>query len=162
MKIAVVSDTHIPERAAELPEKLLAEIKGCDMVIDVGDLVELSVLDDLKRVCDDVRAVAGNMDPPQVREKLPSKLFIKAGKFLIGVTHGYGPPQRLPEMVRELFKKDKLDLIVFGHSHQPTIIEEGKPWLFNPGSPTDTIFAPYRSFGIIEITDKIELRIIKL
>jgi putative phosphoesterase len=102
------------------------------------------------------------MDPPELKAALPSKLLIKAGKFTIGVSHGYGAPQKLPEMMRQLFKKDDVDLIVFGHSHQPAIIQDSRPWLFNPGSPTDTIFAPYKSFGIIEINDTIELRIIKL
>jgi len=34
---------------------------------------------------------------------------------------------------------------------------------FNPGSPTDTIFAPYQSYGILEINGKeIKRSIVKI
>lgn len=161
MKIGVVSDTHIPERAEKLPQQLLRGLKGVDMIIHCGDLVELSVLDALHKVCPDVRAVAGNMDPSDVRGKLPEKLLIGASRFTIGVIHGYGPPQKVPEFAREAFRKDKVDLIVFGHSHQPGIIK-GDPPLFNPGSPTDTLFTPYRSYGMIELDSTIKTEIIRL
>lgn len=162
MKIGVLSDTHIPERAGELPAKFLRELAGLDMVVHAGDLVDLSVLDALKKACPDVRAVAGNMDPEEVRRALPEKLVFKTACKSIGVVHGYGPPQGLPERVRGLFKKDKVDIIIFGHSHQPFCDDSSTPFLFNPGSPTDTIFAPYKSFGIIEIEDEITMRIVKL
>lgn len=162
MKIGVISDTHIPERAPGLPEKLLRDLKAMDMIIHAGDLADLSVLTSLKKICPDVRGVAGNMDPSEVCVQLPDKLVFKAGKFTIGVAHGCGAPQRLPEMMRELFKKDKVDLIIFGHSHYPVILSESAPILFNPGSPTDTIFAPYRSYGVVELNGNINMKIVKL
>ena len=162
MRIGVISDTHIPDRAGALPKELVEKLKPLDMLIDCGDLVELRVLKELRKICGDVKAVSGNMDPAEVREVLPDKLIFKAGKFTIGVSHGIGAPKTLPGMMRQLFKKDKVDLIVFGHSHQPLIDKSSRPWLFNPGSPTDTVFAPYKSFGIIEIDDTMELEIIRL
>lgn len=162
MRIGVISDTHIPDRADALPKKLVERLKSLDMLIDCGDLVDLCVLKEIRKICGDVKAVSGNMDPPEVKDALPDKIVFKAGKFTIGVSHGIGAPQKLPEMMRQLFKKDKVDLIIFGHSHQPLIDKSSRPWLFNPGSPTDTIFAPYKSFGIIEIDDTMELKIIRL
>jgi len=162
MRIGVLADTHIPDRAPGLPRKLREGLAGVDMIIDAGDLVEKEVLDALKGICPDVRGVAGNMDCPALRKELPQKLVFKAGKFTIGVSHGCGAPQGLPALMRQMFKKDSVDLIVFGHSHQAAIIKEGTPWLFNPGSPTDTVFAPYKSFGIIDIGDTIKLQIVKL
>jgi uncharacterized protein len=162
IKIGVISDTHIPECTSKLPDKLVKGLAGMDMIVHAGDLADVSVLEALKGVCTDVRAVAGNMDNGDVCRALPEKLVFKTGNFSIGVTHGYGPPQKLPAMVRRLFKKDKVDLIIFGHSHQPVCSTETTPWLFNPGSPTDTIFAPYRSFGVLEIGDRIQMKIIKL
>ena len=64
--------------------------------------------------------------------------------------------------MQESFKNDKVDAIVFGHSHQPLVMRQGGVLFFNPGSPTDDIFAPYKSVGILEIHDTIEGRIIKL
>jgi putative phosphoesterase len=162
MKIGILSDTHIPDRAKELPAKLLDEFKGADMVIHAGDLADLSVHKALLGVCKDVRVVSGNMDPVEIKNMFPQRQLIKAGAFTIGLVHGWGPPNKLLETVKEEFKADKPDIVIFGHSHQALNQQDGKTLYFNPGSPTDNVFAPFRSFGIIEITDKINARIVKL
>ena len=63
--------------------------------------------------------------------------------------------------VRKEFKQ--VDVIIFGHSHIPCNERIDGVLFFNPGSPTDKIFAPYNSYGMIEITGKnINARIIKI
>jgi putative phosphoesterase len=162
MKIGILSDTHIPDRAKELPAKLLEEFKEADMVIHAGDLADMSVHKVLQNVCKDVRVVCGNMDPTDIKNMFPQRQLIKAGAFTIGLVHGWGPPNKLLETVKEEFKSEKPDIVIFGHSHQALSLQDGKTLYFNPGSPTDNVFAPFRSFGIIEITDKINARIVKL
>jgi putative phosphoesterase len=162
MKIGVISDTHIPGQASEIPHKALKEFKGVDMIIHAGDLVSGEVLDELKTVCDDVRAVHGNMDSAELKRALPEKLIIKAGKFCIGVTHGYGPPRLLLQAMKRLFSSQRVDLVIFGHSHQPESRSEEGVIYFNPGSATDTVYAPYQSFGIIEIDETIQTKIIRI
>lgn len=162
MKIGILSDTHIPDRAKELPAKLLEEFKEADMVIHAGDLADMSVYKALLDVCKDVRVVSGNMDPSDIKNMFPQRQLIKAGAFTIGLIHGWGPPNKLHETVKEEFKAEKPDIVIFGHSHQALSLQDGKTLYFNPGSPTDNVFAPFRSFGIIEITDKINARIVKL
>ena len=162
MKIGVLSDTHMPEKAKALPAKLCAQLKTCDMVIHVGDMVTMEVAQELQKLCSNFKAVCGNMDPVQIRNKFPEKEIIEVGKFRLGVKHGYGPPNKLKSILKDIFKDDKVDMIIFGHSHSPVCEAEGGIIFFNPGSPTDEIFAPYKSFGIIEINDKIEARIVTL
>ncbi len=162
MKIGVISDTHIPIRARELPRIVLESLKKMDMILHAGDLVELSILDVLKSICPNVKAVWGNMDPIGVRKILPEKQIITAGKYRIGLTHGDGPPAYLIEKVGDIFKNDKTDIIIFGHSHYPVNETRGGILYFNPGSITDTIFSPFNSYGIIEINDKIKARIVKI
>lgn len=162
MKIGVISDTHIPVASAEIPKAVLEDFKKTDMVIHAGDLIDLRVLDELKNYCKDVRAVCGNMDSPEVQMKLPKKLFIKAGKRKIGVMHGFGPANKLIELMAEEFKTEGCDLVIFGHSHCATKEKKGATLYFNPGSPTDKMFCEYSSYGIIEINDIIEAKIIKL
>lgn len=162
MKIGVISDTHISGREKDIPQQVLDAFKKVDMVIHAGDLVDLKVLDKLRSVCKDVRAVWGNMDPYEVRKDLPEKQIIETGKYKIGVIHGYGPPNKITEMVAETFKKDGVDIIIFGHSHTALNEKRGNTLYFNPGSPTDKIFAPWNSYGIIEINGKIEAKIIKI
>ena len=57
---------------------------------------------------------------------------------------------------------EDVDVIVFGHSHTPlNEVEEGVLF-FNPGSPTDKVFAPYNSIGILHVDKKIKGEIIRL
>ena len=162
MKIGVISDTHIPGRVEAIPDSILKSFKNIDMIIHAGDLVEMSVLDTLKSICPNVKAVRGNMDPIDVKKILPEKQIITVGKYVIGLTHGNGPPMYLVEFVTDIFKKDKVDIIVFGHSHYPLNEKRGEIIYFNPGSLTDKIFAPFNSYGIIEIDNEIKARIVRI
>lgn len=161
-KIAVISDTHIPDRAKEIPPKVLEEIKKVDMVIHAGDLVDIEVLDTLRSACKNVTAVCGNMDPEELRKVLPEKEILKIGNYRIGVMHGYGTPNKLIELLSLVFKCDNVNIVIFGHSHSPVNEKRGNVLFFNPGSLTDKAFSKYNSYGIIEINDKIEAKIIKI
>lgn len=162
MKIGVLSDTHIPERAAGLPARMVEDLKGVDMIIHAGDLVEAGVLDALKTICPNVVAVWGNMDPEGVKKTLRQKEIIKAGKFKIAVTHGHGSPRNLLEAVAEEFKNDRPDIIIFGHSHAPVNETRNGILFFNPGSATDKVFSQFNSYGIIELNDTIVAKVVKL
>jgi hypothetical protein len=162
VRVGVISDTHIPDRADQIPRGILEDFKHVDMIIHAGDLVDLSVLDKLKSICNNVKAVWGNMDPYEVRKKLPEKEVIKFANHKIGVMHGYGPPEQLMEVMAKNFKDDGVDIIIFGHAHYAINKNKGNILYFNPGSPTDKIFSPYNSYGIIEINDRIDAKIIKI
>jgi putative phosphoesterase len=162
MKIGVIADTHIPDRAKDIPQEILENFKGVDMIIHAGDLVDLSVLDQLRSVCGNVKAVWGNMDPYDIRKKLPEKEIIKIANYKIGIMHGYGHPNKLIDTLAKEFKDDNVNLIIFGHSHSSLNEKRGNIIYFNPGSPTDRVFSRYNSYGIIEINDEIKARIVKL
>jgi len=158
-RIGVISDTHIPKAALELPPAVREEFRDVDMILHAGDLIELAVIRELEKLAP-TRAVYGNMDMAEVRTRLPIKDTIKVGAFKIGLIHGYGPPARIVEAVSREFSR--VDVIVFGHSHSPTNQMIKKRLFFNPGSPTDKIFAAYNSFGILDLGDEIKGRIIRL
>lgn len=162
MKIGVISDTHIPDRAEDIPPGILEQLSGMDMVIHAGDLVSPRVLEKLQKSCKNVHAVCGNMDPDELKKKLPQKEIIQADKYKIGLMHGYGAPANLVATLLEAFKNDKVDIIVFGHSHAPMNEKINGVLYFNPGTPTDKVFAAYNSYGIIELNDKIKARIVRL
>ncbi len=161
-KIGVISDTHIPERGKELPAQVLEAFKGVDMIIHAGDFVGLEVLERLKEICPNVKGVWGNMDPEELRKKLPEKVVIKIGRHTIGVMHGFGAPNKLVELLSASFKHDNVDVVIFGHSHDPMNRKIGRTLFFNPGSAVDKAFSSYASCGIIEVNDQIKARIIKI
>ncbi|MBN3038829.1 MAG: metallophosphoesterase family protein [Candidatus Omnitrophica bacterium] len=162
MKIGVVSDTHIVN-AKDLPVEFLHALGGVDLILHAGDIIDLSVIEALKKLGPQVKAVWGNMDPPNLKKVLPEKELIKAGKFQIGLTHGSGAPCNLMDTVKDVFKNQRLDCIVYGHSHVPQNVVRQGILYFNPGSLTDKFFAPYNSYGVLEVDNKrIEGKIIKL
>lgn len=161
MRIGVLADLHIPDRAEDIPAKILEDFRGVDLILLAGDLTIPFVLERLKNIAP-VVAVAGNMDLPEVAKDLKRKEIVKCGKFNIGLFHGIGHPDRLVELLKQEFKNDKVDAIIFGHSHRPMNEYIGKVLFFNPGSPTDKVFAPYNSYGILEINDKIKAEIKRL
>ena len=160
MRIGVISDTHIPKAALDLPEAIYNDFVNADLILHAGDLVEMNVLRKLQKLAP-VKAVYGNMDLNDVRNALPRKEVIKIGKFKIGLVHGSGPPKGLVKVVKPEFTSG-IDVIVYGHSHSPFNEKIGKTLFFNPGTPTDTVFAPYNSYGILEVNDTIEGRIIRI
>ena len=62
MKIGVISDTHIPFTAEDLPEKVYEDFQNVDLILHAGDLAEESLLDKLNKVAKTI-AVKGNMTP---------------------------------------------------------------------------------------------------
>lgn len=162
MRIGVISDTHIPVKAKHIPHEILGAFKKVEMVIHAGDMVDLQAIEELRSVCANVVAVSGNMDNEEVKNKYPDKLLLTLGKFKVALMHGFGAPQELPRILKDVFKQDKPDMIIFGHSHNPMNEKIGGTIFFNPGSATDKINAAYNSYGIIEIDDKIDAKIIRL
>lgn len=150
MKIIVISDTHIPARSEELPQDFLKQAKDADLILHAGDFVDISVLRELERIAP-VKAVFGNMDSSELRKILKQKEIIKIGKISIGLMHGAGNPADLTKLLKEEFKDEDVDIIVFGHSHESFNRKIGNVLFFNPGSLTDSFNSGFASFGIISI-----------
>jgi hypothetical protein len=159
MIIGVLSDTHIPMKAKNLPEVILNKFKEVDLIIHAGDFTSIEVLEQLQKFSK-VEAVCGNMDNPQIREILPSKKIIEVLGLKIGIIHGQGPPSKLINYIKNEFHY--VDCIIFGHSHTPYNAYVTGTLCFNPGSPTDDIFPPFKSYGILEINGEIKSQIIKV
>lgn len=161
VKIGVVSDTHLTS-PKDIPQQLLSAFSEVNLILHAGDLVNLATLDELKKIGPKVYAVCGNMDSPEVKRSLPDKEIIEIEQFRIGLTHGRGAPFNLVETVKEKFKDQQVDCIVYGHSHAPRNEIHQGILFFNPGSLTDKFFAPYNSYGILEVDKKITGKIIKI
>ena len=159
IKIGVVSDTHIPRAAKDLPAVVYEKFKGADMILHAGDLVEIGVIERLEKIAP-TRAVTGNMDNAEVKASLPEKDIIELGGFKIGLIHGFGPQKSARQAVSREF--DNVDVIIFGHSHAPCNEKIGDTLFFNPGSPTDKVFAAFNSFGLLYIDDEPKGEIIRL
>ncbi len=169
MKIGVLADTHVPDILPALPPRVLEVFSGVDIILHVGDICDLSVLQQLEPIAQTF-AVYGDRDGPEVRKFLQEKQRLEFANRSVGLVHGHRSAE-----TGSLFKKlvyrlnrakqtedlcasvlrefNDVDAIVFGHSHAPYIKMHGGILLFNPGSvakPADT--TSRGSIGILEIS----------
>lgn len=146
-EIGVVSDTHIPTRGHSLPPQLFKIFEGVQLILHAGDLVDERVVDELQTLAP-VEAVAGNMDPIQLKNRLGRFKLIKIGAISIGMLHGDLLGRRINfDQVKDIFHPDLPKAIVFGHLHEPVNKEVEGLLYFNPGSLIDPRRTPRPSCG---------------
>ncbi|GJF25959.1 MULTISPECIES: metallophosphoesterase [Streptomyces] len=145
MRLLLMSDTHLPKRARELPAPLLAEIPRADVVVHAGDWVDTDTLDLLEEHSRRLVAVYGNNDGPGLRARLPEVAYADFGGLRLGVVHETGAAKGREARCAARFPD--LDVLVFGHSHIPwdTTADTGLR-LLNPGSPTDRRRQPHCTY----------------
>lgn len=139
--IGVISDTHVPTRAKCVPKEALQEFENVDYIIHAGDLVDLTVIDELEQLAP-VLAVHGNMDSLQVSSVLPKLNSLKLFDWKIGVAHDPGMLRDIGKM-QQIIEQNGFNVFVTGHTHRSDIKWSGKTLYVNPGSPInpDTPFS---------------------
>jgi putative phosphoesterase len=70
-KLLFMADTHLPQRAKDLPTRLWDEVEAADVVFHAGDWVEAGLLDELERRSRRLVGVYGNNDGDALRARLP-------------------------------------------------------------------------------------------
>ncbi|MEM2972064.1 MAG: metallophosphoesterase [Candidatus Bathyarchaeia archaeon] len=161
--VGLISDTHIPLRARKLPTKVFEVFEKVDFIVHAGDLVEMSVIDELEQLAP-VLAVYGNMDGPEIRGKLPKINSFKVFDWKIGVTHDAGALFGMGKM-REIAKQNGFNVLVHGHTHNSSVKWEGEILFVNPGSPTNPVppFITKPTVALLRITkEKITPEIIQI
>lgn len=158
MKIGVMSDTHLTVPSDELIEVIEGHFQDMDMIFHAGDIVGKEVLKAFSGR--DLRAVSGNMDSAEIKDILPYKQVIEAGKFRVGLIHGAGAGACIEDKLVGEF--EDVDCIVYGHTHSPANHLVDGVLLFNPGALVDRWYGKGGSFGILELNDTIKGTIIKL
>ncbi|MCE0766606.1 metallophosphoesterase [Pseudonocardia kujensis] len=161
--LLLVSDTHVPVRAKDLPAPLWAAVESLgadDLVVHAGDWMDPGLLDALEARAPRVVGVWGNNDGPELRERLPEVARFEVGGLRFAVTHETGAAQGRERRMAARFPD--VDVLVFGHSHIPWDTTASRPdntvasrpdntvasrpeataaptglRLLNPGSPTD-------------------------
>ncbi len=142
MRIAVLADTHI-DKLEHLPKKIIDALSTVDLIIHAGDFTDVQLLRELKRL-GEVRAVHGNMDSGELKAALPVKEIVEIEDKRLGITHGSGGPWGIEERIRKMFESDRIDIIVYGHSHRAQNKVINDILFFNPGKATDC-------FGVLTI-----------
>jgi putative phosphoesterase len=154
--VLLLADTHLGRGQADrLLGKIGDELDDVDVIVHAGDIVELSVLDALRRRVPraPLHAVKGNND---VGLDLPERLEVDVHGCRIGVVHDSGPAAGRTARLRRWFPAS--DLVVFGHSHLPwhevDVAADGHvQHHVNPGSAMLRRRAPTCSIARVTIRD---------
>lgn len=152
VKLLLISDTHIPKRARDLPTRVWAEVDDADVVVHAGDWVEPAVLDALEARAKRLVACWGNNDGPELRARLPECADVTLGGLRFTVVHETGGAAGRDARMARAYPGT--DVLVFGHSHIPwdTTAPTGLR-LLNPGSPTDRRREPHCTYMTATVLD---------
>ena len=143
----------MPKRAVKIPQRVFEIFQNVDFIIHAGDLVELSVIDELEQAAP-VLAVRGNMDTAEAIEVLPTLNTLKIFDWKIGVIHDPDASNGSDKM-RYLAEENGFKVLVYGHTHCSKIKWEGENLFINPGSPTDPAsFVNKASVALLTVTRK--------
>lgn len=148
--IGLIADTHVPDRMRRLNPKVLDIFQKANVsqILHAGDISVPRVLRELQEVAP-VLAVRGNRDWFGFHD-LPMQRIVEVEATRIGMTHGHGGwklyfrdklhyfmrgPQKFEFfMQRAMRLVNSVDVLVFGHNHDPLVKNEEGLLVVNPGS----------------------------
>jgi len=161
LKVLVISDTHC-STLNQLPKRVIEEVSKVDVIIHAGDYTSIEIVDGLKAV-KSFFGVYGNMDGSEVKSSLSDRLLLELDGFKIGVTHPPegGPPFGIKKRVMARFG-ERLDGVIYGHTHKPEIVELDGVLFMNPGSTSKPFPMCPKAMIILNISDKLEPKLISL
>ncbi len=155
MIVGVISDTHVPDRAARLMPRALEVFQqaGVEAIVHAGDISSPPVLAALEQIAP-VYAVRGNRDG-RLLPHLPPQRVVTLGGVRIGLTHGHGSlwdyiaekpyilfhglqPERYIQRVLSWFPE--AEVVVFGHIHLQVNQRVDGRLVFNPGSACERVY----------------------
>jgi len=124
----------------------LDALRDCDLIIHAGDVGEPKVLEALRALAP-VHAVRGNVDYGDWAEQLPMTARVAVGDVAFHVLHDIaqldsGAPSA------------GCAVIVYGHSHRPSIETRDGVLYLNPGSAGPRRFDLPVSLALVRITSR--------
>ena len=154
MRVAVISDTHLPRGNRRLPDRCVEELRAADLVLHAGDVATVEVLEEIEALAGcEVLAVLGNVDELALyRPRRAAHAEVEAEGARIAMVHDAGPALARWERLRARFPD--ADVVVFGHSHIPLHEDRDGLQIFNPGSPTDRRRQPQHTMGVADVAGR--------
>ena len=121
MLIGVLSDTH-----GLLRPELLPALAGVDHILHAGDVGDPEILTALARIAP-LTALRGNIDTHGPNSLLPTTEAIELAGCLIYMLHSLDDLDLNPHAAG-------IGVVIYGHSHQPSIEHRQGVLYLNPGS----------------------------
>lgn len=140
IRVGLISDTH-----GLLRPEALAFMRGRDLILHAGDICDGSVLAELGAIAP-TTAVRGNNDAGPWASGLRESETVEVGGVLIHIVHDIGKLAIDPAA-------KGVAVVVFGHSHKPSVESRGGILFVNPGSAGPRRFKLPISVGELVVED---------
>jgi putative phosphoesterase len=143
--VGVISDTH-----GLMDPEALRLLGGVERILHAGDVGRMAVLHALEALAP-VHAVRGNVDNELM--ELPPALMVTLFQVPVMILHDLGDVAVQHADVREAIRRERPQVVVFGHTHQPLVAERDGVLYFTPGSAGPRRFRLPRSVGYLHLDD---------
>ena len=153
MKIGLISDTHIPSMGAEPPSQVIRAFEGVDLILHAGHVEVASCIEWLEHIAPVTATTSWLVGTGEALPRVNTVKVVEAENHAIGLCHelilkslgddvipgaigrSLPPGDSLPDALQEIFGK-RVDVVVFGYTHE-ALVETHQGVLFvNPGSPS--------------------------
>jgi putative phosphoesterase len=138
--IGVLSDTH-----GLLRPELLPALAGVDHILHAGDVGDPALLAELSRIAP-VTAIRGNTDAHGPNSLLPATEIIELAGCLIYMVHAREDLDLNPHAAG-------IAVVIYGHSHKPSIEHHHGVLYLNPGSAGPRRFNLPITCALLRITN---------
>jgi len=120
MQVGVISDTH-----GLLRPEAIAALANSELILHAGDIGKPEILAELEAIAP-VIAVRGNNDQGEWAEAIGDRQTFKIEDISVHLLHMGQEFDRL--------KTADVQVVISGHSHKPSIVEQNGILFLNPGS----------------------------
>ena len=129
-KILLLSDTH-----GYIDKKIIKYFDDVDQVWHAGDIGNIKVCETILKT-KPLKAVFGNIDNFEIREKFLEDLNFHCEGLKIYITHIGGYPGNYNKRVKKVIEETRPNVFICGHSHILKVIYDKKNDLLhmNPGA----------------------------
>lgn len=142
MKVGVMSDSHDNISAIDKALKVFRD-QDVDVLIHLGDIISPFALSKILEFPAKILIITGNNDGDILQLK---ELAIKGGAVLkqfmynivlgkkkVFLTHGFGSKDQTKNYVDAIAMTSSYDIVLYGHTHEPTAYQKGETLVLNPG-----------------------------
>ncbi len=121
LRIGLISDTH-----GLLRPEAVSCLHGSAHIVHAGDIGDATILDAL-RALGPLTAVRGNNDIGAWADAVPAAALVELGGLRLHVVHD------IADLALDL-GRERIDVLVTGHSHMPLVAQHDGVLHVNPGS----------------------------
>lgn len=140
-RIGLISDTHGLLR----PEAIEA-LRGSELILHTGDVGKPDILEELRKIAPMI-AIRGNVDSAGWCSALKKTELVETDSATFYLIHNIGDLDLDPAAAG-------IDIVLFGHSHEPTQYEKKGVLYINPGSAGPRRFNLPISLARLDLTVK--------